>query len=151
MYKRIEKVMTTKYRGNKVYSAYKNLTSVVHKQLPAIQVWIDVDMVFWLIGSNAPIMKIYFKCILKKIRKIEQKNPGMHMNILCQSIKIWVIKDIFCGLCKNDKKNSYVNSNFVALKIVFFIQVKKIIFLLQNLVSEHKMSRYTLRIFFQNF
>jgi hypothetical protein len=24
------------------------------------------DMVFWLIGANAPIMKIYFKYIFKK-------------------------------------------------------------------------------------
>jgi hypothetical protein len=73
MYKRIEKVMTTKYRGNKVYSAYKNLTTVVHKQIPAIQVWIDGDMVFWLIGSNAPIMKIHFKCILKKSENLSKK------------------------------------------------------------------------------
>jgi hypothetical protein len=26
------------------------------------------NMVFWLIGANAPIMKIYFKCILKKLK-----------------------------------------------------------------------------------
>jgi hypothetical protein len=48
-----------------------------------------------------------------KNKKIEQKIRGMHMNILCPSIKVLVRKDIFCGMCKNDKKNSYVNSNFV--------------------------------------
>jgi hypothetical protein len=57
-------------------------------------------MVFWLIGANAPIMKIYFKFF----EKIEQKIMGMHMNILCPSIKVLVRKDIFCGLCKKDKK-----------------------------------------------
>jgi hypothetical protein len=40
----------------------------------------------------------------QKIKKIEQKIPGMYMNILCPSIKVLVRKDIFCGLCKNDKK-----------------------------------------------
>jgi hypothetical protein len=43
---------------------------------------------------------MYFKNILK----IEQKILGMHMNILCPSIEVLVRKDIFCGLCKNDKK-----------------------------------------------
>jgi hypothetical protein len=41
---------------------------------------------------------------LKKIKKIEQKILGMHMNILCPSIEVLVRKDIFCGLCKHDKK-----------------------------------------------
>jgi hypothetical protein len=31
-------------------------------------------MVFWLIGANTPIMKIYFK----KIKKFEQKIHGIH-------------------------------------------------------------------------
>jgi hypothetical protein len=66
--------------------------------------YVSVDMVFWLIGANASIMKIHFKCIFKKSKKIEQKIPGMHMNILCPSIKVLLRKDIFCGLCKNDKK-----------------------------------------------
>jgi hypothetical protein len=30
-----------------------------------------MGMVFWLIGANAPIMKIYFKCISKNHKKIE--------------------------------------------------------------------------------
>jgi hypothetical protein len=64
-------------------------------------------MVFWLIGANTPIIKIYFKCILKKLKKIEQKIMGMHMNILCPSIKVLVRKDIFYGLCKKDKKQLY--------------------------------------------
>jgi hypothetical protein len=63
-----------------------------------------MDMVFWLIGANAHIIKIYFKCIFQKIKKIEQKIPGMHMNILSPSIKVLLIKDIFYGPCKNDKK-----------------------------------------------
>jgi hypothetical protein len=81
----------------------------------------------------------------QKIKKMEQKISGMHMNILCPSIKVLVRKDIFVA-CVKMTKNSYVNSNFVALKYVFFTQVTKIIFFLQNLVSEHKMSRCTLRI-----
>jgi hypothetical protein len=60
-------------------------------------------MVFWLIGANALIMKIYFKCIFKKSEKLK-KIPGMHMNILCPFIEVLVRKDMFCGLCKNDKK-----------------------------------------------
>jgi hypothetical protein len=40
----------------------------------------------------------------QKIKKIEQKIPDMHMNILCPSIKVLVRKDIFCGPCKNNKK-----------------------------------------------
>jgi hypothetical protein len=73
------------------------------------------DMVFWLIGANTLIIKIHFKCIFKKSKKMNKKIPGMHMSILCPSIKVLVRKDIFCGLCKkNKKKNSYVNSNFVA-------------------------------------
>jgi hypothetical protein len=40
----------------------------------------------------------------QKIKKMEQKILGMHMNILCPSIKVLVRKDIFCGLCKNNKK-----------------------------------------------
>jgi hypothetical protein len=40
----------------------------------------------------------------KKIKKIEQKILGMHMNIICPSIKVLVRKDIFYGPCKNDKK-----------------------------------------------
>jgi hypothetical protein len=41
---------------------------------------------------------------IKKFEKIEQKILGIHMNILCLSIKVLVRKDIFCGLCKNDNK-----------------------------------------------
>jgi hypothetical protein len=40
----------------------------------------------------------------KKIKEIEQKILGIHMNILCPSIKVLVRQDILCGLCKNDKK-----------------------------------------------
>jgi hypothetical protein len=32
-----------------------------------------MDMVFWLIEANAPIMKIYFKCIFKKLKKLNKK------------------------------------------------------------------------------
>jgi hypothetical protein len=40
----------------------------------------------------------------KKIKKFGQKIPGMHLNILCPSTKVFVRKDIFCDLCKKDKK-----------------------------------------------
>jgi hypothetical protein len=30
------------------------------------------EMVFWLIGANAPIMKIQFKCILKNSKKLNK-------------------------------------------------------------------------------
>jgi hypothetical protein len=40
----------------------------------------------------------------KKIKKIEQKISGMHLNILCPSTKVLVWEDIFCGLYKKDKK-----------------------------------------------
>jgi hypothetical protein len=49
-------------------------------------------MVFWLIGANAPIMKIHFK----KIKKFGQKNPGMHLNILCPSTKVGIIGIVLC-------------------------------------------------------
>jgi hypothetical protein len=32
-----------------------------------------IGTVFWLIGANAPIMRIHFKCILKKIKKLNKK------------------------------------------------------------------------------
>jgi hypothetical protein len=30
------------------------------------------DMVFWLIGANAPIMKVYFKSIFYKIKNSDK-------------------------------------------------------------------------------
>jgi hypothetical protein len=51
---------------------------------------------------------IYYENIFlihfKKIKKIEHKIPGMHLNILCPSTKVLVSKDIFCVLYKKDKK-----------------------------------------------
>jgi hypothetical protein len=36
-------------------------------------VFARLDMVFWLIGANAPIMKIHFKCILKNSNNLNKK------------------------------------------------------------------------------
>jgi hypothetical protein len=107
-------------------------------------------MVFWLIGANAPIIKIYFKCILKKSKNMNKKFPVCIRTFYVQPSKFWCEKTFFVPCVKKTKK-SYENRNFVALKIVFFTEVTKIIFFLQNLVSEHKISRCTLRIFFHNF
>jgi hypothetical protein len=54
--------------------------------------------------SKCTYYEKYILNAFQRIKKIEQKIPGMHMNILCPSIKVLVRKDIFCGLCKNDKK-----------------------------------------------
>jgi hypothetical protein len=60
-----------------------------------------LDMVYWLIGANTPIMKNAFK-----MSKFGQKILGVNLNILCSFTKVLLRKDILCGLCEEEKKIS---------------------------------------------
>jgi hypothetical protein len=47
-----------------MYILFKDMTTLL-VILGIHWMMLSKDMVFWLIGANAPIMKVHFKCILK--------------------------------------------------------------------------------------
>jgi hypothetical protein len=87
------------------------------------------DTVFWLIGANAPIMKVHFKCI-KKIKNLDKIFRVCIWTYYVYPRKFWYEKTFFVSCIKKDKKKCYVNSNFVPLKnCLFYIGSKKYLFL----------------------
>jgi hypothetical protein len=77
------------------------------------------DMVFWLIGANAPIMKVHFKCILKKLKNSDKIFRVCIWTYYVHPRKFWCEKTFFVACIKKTKK-CYVNSNYVPQKFVFF-------------------------------
>jgi hypothetical protein len=84
-------------------------------------------MVFWLIGANTPIMKIYFKCISKKIKKLNKKFWVCICTFYVHTSKFWWERTFFVA-CVKMTKNSYINRNFVEKNLSFLHRSQKLSF-----------------------
>ena len=61
-----------------------------------------MDMVFWLVGLDAPVVEKDILTEFKNIKKIQTFYLDVHMNILCSHQKVLRRKDIFYTRCKKD-------------------------------------------------
>jgi hypothetical protein len=107
-------------------------------------------MVFWLIGVDAPIIKKEFEIEFKMLKNCTKTLwcTFKHSIVCAQS---FIKKNIFCGICKKQKKMSREKAISKHLKLYFLHMPQKKTFYVKLYVQPQNIYMYSLIVCFWNF